>query len=267
MLVTLAIHRPTWASIWILLGFFGLAALGFTIDGRLIEGGSVWSKPIKFAASFALHLVTLVVLAELIDPAARRRCTTTVLLWVASAAAVIEVAYVCIQALRGRASHFNFDTALESFLYFAVMGGAALVIIAATIGIGVQIARRPAAGIGAGLRYGAILGLVGGSIATLMTAGPMASGALTEHARWVGGSLSHADGLPVVGWSTTGGDLRVPHFFTTHIIQVVPFSGLIADRLWPERSLWIILAAFLAMLAATAATFAQALAGLPVVAV
>lgn len=254
-------HRSTWAGALVLAGLFGLAALSATIDDRLIEGASVWAKPMKFAASFALHLATLAVLAQLIVPDRRGGGWTTGLLAAATAAALVEVFYVYLQSARGRTSHFNFDTGLETFLYYGVMGGAALVIVAATIGLGVMIARHPAHGIGPGLRAGAVLGLIVGGVATFAVAGPMASGDLTRTGRWIGGSLTHADGLPLVGWSTTGGDLRVPHFFATHLVQVLPLLGLIADRITPAFARAIVLCGLVAMLVVTGATFLQAMSG------
>jgi hypothetical protein len=37
-------------------------------------------------------------------------------------------------------------------------------------------------------------------------------------------------GLPVVGWSTVGGDLRVPHFVGIHAMQLLPFVGWFIAR-------------------------------------
>lgn len=37
-------------------------------------------------------------------------------------------------------------------------------------------------------------------------------------------------GLPFVGWSTVGGDLRIPHFIGMHALQLIPFVGWLISR-------------------------------------
>ena len=65
------------------------------------------------------------------------------------------------------------------------------------------------------------------------------------------------------GWSTTGGDLRVPHFFATHAMQALPLAGWLADRVWPARARALVWLAAPAYSAVVIATFVQARAGIP----
>lgn len=132
-----------------------------------------------------------------------------------------------------------------------------------TLVIGLLVLLGARAEVGTGLRTGAVLGAVVGTVATLVTAGAMSSMQLTPTGHWVGGDLTDAAALPVVGWSTTGGDLRVAHFFATHLIQVLPLIRWLADRRLRSFSAAPVWLAAGAGLAIVWVTFDQALAAEP----
>jgi hypothetical protein len=239
-----------------------VTALAFLVDTRLLDGATVWAKPMKFAGSFGLHLLTLVWFASLAGETARKGAVMRLALSTASIATLIEVLYVMLQASRGRPSHFNTQTAWESFLYYQVMGGAALAVIAASIAVGIVLLRSSRADIGPGLRLGAGLGAVVGAAATLVTAGALAAGVVDGPGHWVGSPKTDAFGFPLFGWSTLTGDLRVPHFFATHLMQALPLLGLIADRIGRGARVAVIGGVLLGLMV-TAGTFVQAVARRP----
>lgn len=210
------------------------------IDTRTLNDISVWAKPLKFQFSFAVHWLTLALLLRCVDAVARESSAALWLLRAAALSTLIEVLYITLQAARGRASHFNVDTELERLMYYAVMGPASVVIVGVTAWAGYLVWRYPKPGVGRGLALGAALGLFLSGLATLLVTAPLAAGLVDGPGHWVGGIRSDADGLPVLGWSTTGGDLRVPHFFATHLMQALPLVGWLSDRIVPQRSLrWV----------------------------
>ncbi len=67
---------------------------------------------------------------------------------------------------------------------------------------------------------------------TLPTPEQTADIAATGHAPTTIGAHSvgvptAAKGLPIVGWSSVGGDLRIPHFIGLHAMQIVPLFGVL----------------------------------------
>jgi len=237
-----------------------LAAL--LLDDRQLHGVSVWDKPLKFEVSLTLHLLTLGLLSRTLSAAiaGTRRIRAAYL--ISAFAAFGEIAYIVLQAARARDSHFNYSTPVESFMYGMMgLGATALVVCAFTIGLGIRTGAKP--GIGAGVSHGAAWGLMLGAAGTLITAGLMSTGLLAGPGHWIGGVHSDAQGLPLTGWSTTGGDLRVAHFFATHTMQVLPIVGWWADRWLPQRARQLVRAAGVVMAAIVVFTFIEAVRGRP----
>jgi hypothetical protein len=236
--------------------------IALLVDDRLLNDVSVWIKPLKFQASLVLMLGTLLLLLPLIE--ARTRAGRGV--WLASFVAVItasgEILYITLQAARGRASHFNLSTPAEANAYSVMGVGAALLVLCALV-IGIYILRRPSPLVPTGLRLGGGWGLILGAILTLMTAFALGSGEIDGPGHWVGGVRTDLGGLPLFGWSRTGGDLRVPHFFATHIMQALPLLGLTLDRFAPNQAKIGIAAGALVSMAVVAATFVQAIWAIP----
>jgi len=260
-------RRLALQGLGLMLAFLLPALLVLPFDARELHGAGVWAKPVKFALSLALHYATLAWAVGLLAPAVRDGLSIRRSFLVALGAGFFEIAYISLQAARGRASHFNDTTQAETVLY-AVMGVGAVLLVAVSFDLGRRILTSPRMGLTPGVRLGAGLGLTLGSVATLLTAGIMSSGVLTAalgypEGHWVGGSLSDAGGLPLLGWSTSGGDLRVPHFFATHIMQALPVLGWLADRFRPAQARAVVWAGALGLLALVLATFVQAALGAP----
>jgi hypothetical protein len=261
-LSSIDVHRLLMAGIGFQVALMLPSVIALGWDERLVRDVATWAKPIKFHLSLTVLMATLALVLPLTADAWRRSWTLRLSLLALVSASTFDTAYFTLQAARARASHFNNDTALEGTMYLAT-GVAALVILAGCFVVGMLIALSPSRPGLTGVRLGALLGLTGGAVLTFVTAGFMAAEIITESGRWIDGARSDIHGLPILGWSTTGGDLRVSHFFATHAMQVLPLVGLAADRLAPVMARPAVLAASVAGIALVAATFFQALAGQP----
>lgn len=235
--------------------------LALLTDARLLNGINIWIKPIKFELSMSLNMLTILVLLGAAAPALSGRRLVRWSALAIAAASTFEIAYIATQAARGVGSHYNVGTPIEQ-LGYGLMGVGAVTMVTGAFLIGLAILRaKPLPG-REGLRLGAAYGLMLGAGLTLVTASVLSVG-IDGPGHWVGGVKTDVGGLPIVGWSTTGGDLRVPHFFATHLTQALPVLGFAADRLGSRRpQLWIA-AGSAAGTALVALTFVQALAERP----
>jgi hypothetical protein len=250
-----------------MLWFFGWLALAVSVpllvlgwvDARQLNGVSVWTKPWKFHVSVGLHLLTLALAAALLRDTPTRRIQFSRMSAVAVACGVFELAYITWRAARGEASHFNLSDTFANVMY-GLMGLGAVLLTGCAGMLGLWIARARDVVQGPVLQRGLALGLLMGWL--LGTLGGAYVSAQTGH--WVGGTPSDAAGLPLVGWSRDGGDLRVAHFFGLHAMQVLPLvAWFAARRLAPAAALRGLNAFAAAYAALTVFTFVQAVMGRP----
>jgi hypothetical protein len=241
---------------FVLLAVAMLAAMA--VDERLLYGVSVWTKPFKFFASLAIYAWTLAWLFAYLPPDRQRGRAGAALTWLPIAAAALEMAYIVFRAAQGEASHFNRSSAFAAIAYSA-MGAVAVVLVAVALWYGLILARRGNPALPPAFRWSVAAGLVltfvlGGGAGIVL-------GGMEGH--WVGGTASDADGVPVLGWSRDGGDLRVAHFFGMHAMQVLPLLGWALADLARAPARAAVGLAGLAYATITAATFVQALNGQP----
>jgi hypothetical protein len=258
----LVAHRLLMAGIGFQLGLFLPAVFALGLDERMVRDVATWAKPIKFHLSLTLLMATVALALPLMSRGWR---VSRLVVWSVMAlviASTLDTAYFTLQGARGRASHFNADTLFEDVMY-ETTGIAAVVILIGCFIAGFAVWRSPRIAGFTGTQVGMALGLMIGAVLTLVTAGFMAADVITESGRWANGVRSDAQGLPIVGWSMTGGDLRVSHFFATHLMQALPLIGLAADRLAPRLAGRGLAVGTLLGVLLVAWTFAQALAGRP----
>jgi hypothetical protein len=178
------------------------------VDDRILLGAPLWLKPLKFAVSFVAYAGTLAWLLGRLEKRTLQRTG-----WVVVAASAVEMAIIVGQAGRGVRSHFNTDTAFDADL-FSVMGATIVVLWFATLAVALRFLREPGRdrALGTAVRLGLVVTLVGLLEGFVMVA-------LNGHSV---GVPDGGPGLPLVGWSTTGGDLRIAHFVGMHALQGLP---------------------------------------------
>lgn len=240
-----------WTTALLFLALFMLCIGLSLLDTRLFQGASVWAKPAKFFLSLAVHLLTVTAALLLLPDETRRGQVARAAAGAIVAMSVLETAYISFRAARGEASHFNTQSEAAALLY-AAMGAGAVLIMLATAAVGLLVLRHgPANLLGRTTGWSFLL-----AAATTVWTG-LAIGSMGSH--WIGGDQTDVTGLPLFGWSTTGGDLRPAHFLSLHVMQALPLVAL-AGR---AR---LVMAAGLVWAAALASTAILALNGLPIAA-
>ncbi|WP_039922106.1 hypothetical protein [Amycolatopsis decaplanina] len=221
-------HRPL-MILAVAMAVLGVIALGgLVFDDRSLVNAPIWLKPLKFTISVGLYAVTL---AWLIGQLTKGR---RIGWWLGTVFAVglgMDMALLFWQIIvRGRTLHFNRETPADQWINNMVANGAFTGwAVTAAIAVLLLFQRLPDRAMNSALRAGAALSVAGIGIALLMFSPneqQMAQFRSGERPSIVGahavGVPDGGPGLPVLGWSTVGGDMRIPHFFGIHTIQVLP---------------------------------------------
>lgn len=204
--------------------------IGIVVDHRVITGMPAWVKPTKFAISQSIYTFTFLWLLTFIQGHKRQIRT------IANTVAIvlfIEIVIIIMQVIRSTTSHFNFSTLLDGILY-SIMGIAIVVLVVMNVIVAIRLLfqRLPEPAFAWSLRLGLLLFIVGLLEAFLMvmpTSAQMSAIYAGTPITIIGahsvGVPDGGPGLPFLGWSTTGGDLRIAHFVGLHALQVLPLLG------------------------------------------
>lgn len=221
-----------------LLTLFGFAMIvttiatliGIVVDHRVTTGVPAWMKPAKFAISSSVYSFTLLWMLGFIQGHKR---SVSIIANVIAIGFFVEMLLIIGQVVRGTTSHFNFSTLFDSAVYITMAVFITLVwcmtFVAAIL---LLLQRMPNPVFAWSLRLGILLSLVGMAVAffmTLPTTMQLTALHAGTHLPYIGAhSVGVTDGglgIPFLGWSTVGGDLRIPHFVGLHALQVIPFVG------------------------------------------
>lgn len=231
-------NRPLSLLIVGMLITLGIALVGLVVDSRIITGAPAWLKPAKFAFSITIYAATLLWILSFVR---NRPLLVRVISWLTVITLAGEMALIAMQAARGATSHFNQATQFDAMV-FSVMAGLIATLWLLTFIVAALLFRRQFAppAIVWGVRMGVISALIGMAVAFLMPLPtPAQQAALDADASpaIVGahsvGVEDGGPGLPIVGWSTEGGDYRVPHFVGLHGLQTLPLAGWLITAFAP----------------------------------
>jgi len=247
--VHIAWHRPLLAVAAVMTLLALISIIGLFVDHREVTGLPLWAKPLKFALSIIIYSVTLAWLIGLLRRGQRLAWSLGTL---SAVLLLVEMVAIVAAALGGTTSHFNVSSPFAAAVW-SIMAGSIVMVWCAALVVGVLLlfwGRSGGADLGDRARTlaicaGVILAVIGMGLAFFMT-GPTA--AQLEYFQGIAGAhtVGGADGgpgLPILGWSTVAGDLRIPHFIGMHALQLIPLGALLLEVLMnrmpalrPERT-------------------------------
>jgi len=189
-------------------------------DTVQVDGRHRLIKPLNFALSMALYLATVVILLDYLRASMWWK---KVISWGVSICILTAITCITMQAVRGTASHFNnstpFDSTVSLLMDIADPLNSVFVLVLLIFALQSKYnVSRPT-----------LLGIVLGIFIFLV--GSLIGGLMVVQGQSVVGVAPGGPGLPVLNWSTKGGDLRVAHFLGIHALQILPIAGWLINPL------------------------------------
>jgi len=227
-------------------GLIPIVALLFILNPVAITGVDGWVKPLKFAISGAIYAASIAWMATLLPVTSRwyKLASSTI-----AVALFIETALITLQVVRGTTSHYNISTPLDTTIYSLMATFISMLATANIICLFVIVRQKtiPAL-IRIACSWGlaiACVGMIAGVLMTSVNVSPSQRHTMQVDKRAPANYGAHSvgvddggPGLPLLGWSTVGGDLRVGHFVGLHGLQLLPLLGLalLSGRLFGRQS-------------------------------
>lgn len=214
-------------------------------------------KPLNFALSMALYLATVVILLDYLRASMWWK---KVISWGVSICILTGITCITMQAVRGTTSHFNnstpFDSAVSLLMDIAdpLNSVFVLVLLIFALQSKYNVSRSSQLGIVFGIFTFLAGSVIGGLMVMLGQSGV--------------GVSPGGPALPVLNWSTNGGDLRVAHFLGIHGLQFLPIAGWLTTQLKGlsmRAKLTSVVAVFAGYVVLMGFLFLQALNGVPLV--
>ena len=175
-----------------------------------VNGVNAWIKPFKFAFSTTLFVWAMGWYMQYLPAFDHRWYDRTIILLL-----TFEIGYIAWRAYRGERSHFNVGTPIAATLW-SMMALAITIVTVYTAYVGARFFTGELAPMPTHLLWSIRAGIV---LFVVFALEGFLMGARMSHA--VGGPEG-TQGLPLLHWSYTAGDLRAAHFIGMHALQVLP---------------------------------------------
>jgi len=192
-------------------------ALRAVLDRRRVGRERAAIKPTKFALSIAVYLLTASWMLGYARPERMSSALVQVSTWGLLVGTTVELVCITVQAARGRRSHFNTASRIDSTIA-GTMAVLAVLFIGMLLPLAWEVGQRPRPGASASM----IAGIVGGLVLTFVLGGLTGSG-MSQAA--LQASASGTRTLSPLAQRRARTHMQLAHFLAIHAMQALPIMG------------------------------------------